>query len=117
MIINNHKWFLMLDHSRSLLFHFGFLLMAQTVVFAATTNYGISRSISASAVVSSAPNPAIALIWPLRTDIDTYTIEITAPDRSSRLETIAGNATGYTDTAVVVGSEYEYRIRGDVEGT
>jgi hypothetical protein len=68
---------------------------------------------SVFAVTTKRGNRSAELTW--RMSADTQVIEVLrAPGRNGEGETVVyrGNATGYRDTGLVVGSKYEYRVAG-----
>lgn len=75
------------------------------------TPYGVDYSVLTSAQVSSSP-PQITVSWAVDANALSYSLDKKLPADTSWtfLTTLSGNSTSYSDTSVVVGTVYEYRV-------
>ena len=73
-------------------------------------DYGFDGAVLTEVETVNSP-PTIQLKWPQRTDVQDYILTKRTPQGVESTQTLPGSSTGYTDTSVVVGLGYEYRIR------
>lgn len=73
-------------------------------------NYAANATILAEVQVTLDP-PKLELKWPQRTDISSYRVIRRTPAGQETTVTVAGDSTGWVDTAAEVGVGYEYRLR------
>jgi hypothetical protein len=98
------------------------LAFAAVLLLPAWSTAQISQdaAVQVSATVQKLPSPQIQLTWPLHsaTSYAVYRKGFSDTSWGSPLATLAGDATGYLDTAVSAGIPYEYQVSrsGSVSG-
>lgn len=87
-----------------------FLLWICLICHTAAQDYGVDGAVITEVVTAKSP-PTIQLKWTLRSDVQDYILTKRSPQGTETTQTLSGSSTGFTDTNVVVGLGYEYRIR------
>jgi len=76
-------------------------------------------AVRVSGSVTKTPVPTIILSWPLNSQATGFTVHRkswTASSWGSPIASLSGSATGYSDTAISVGTSYEYRVTSTTSG-
>lgn len=89
-------------------------MLGIALLFSSGTNaQSINATIQVIATVQQNPTPMITLNWSAQIAVTSFTIYRKAPDALgwTTIATLSGTTFTYTDTDVVVGTRYEYRIQ------